>query len=181
MRPVFLIGFMCSGKTTLGRALAQALHVDFVDLDHYIEHKHGLTVRQIFARHGEAAFRAFERQALAEVADRSDVIVACGGGTPCQEGAMELMNAKGTTVRLIPSDDRLISRLMTGRHKRPLIADIDTPERMRDFVVAATAKREPYYSQARYSFDSSFLENPDEIALTVRHFIATILDAPAPS
>lgn len=160
---------MCSGKTTLGRALAAALNCPFIDLDIYIEQKAGMRVRDIFATQGEAAFRRMEREALAETAGQAAVI-ACGGGTPCQSGAMELMNSLGTTVWLEPLPHRLLSRLMHGRAKRPLIAHIQSEEDMMAFANAKMAEREPYYSQAQHKFDSSWLENKEQIAETIAKF-----------
>ena len=106
MQPVFLIGFMGAGKTTLGRALSGsnafpgAARLDYVDLDELIERHEGLSVREIFRTRGEAAFRSLESRMLREAACRNDVIIGCGGGTPCHSGNMEWMNAHGVTVLL---------------------------------------------------------------------------------
>lgn len=171
MRPVFLIGFMCSGKTTLGRALAVRLGVDFHDLDTEIEREAGMSVKEIFTELGESGFRDIESRVLARVAAIGDCVVACGGGTPCRPGAMELMNEAGITVRLIPQVHRHVRRLMTGRHKRPLIAAISDPKEMKDFLDFTSAKREPYYCKAQHHFDSTYLENPTEIESTVERFV----------
>ncbi|MDE6692253.1 MAG: shikimate kinase [Muribaculaceae bacterium] len=175
MRPVFLIGFMCSGKTTLGRALGIRLGVDFYDLDHEIEREAGMSVREIFDRYGETGFRRLESLALERIATLGDCIVACGGGTPCRPGAMEMMNSAGLTVRLVPEPRRHVRRLMSGRHKRPLIASIDNAKEMKDFLDFTEAKREPHYSKAQYRFDSTYLENPQEIQSTVEKFIRQFL------
>lgn len=162
---------MCSGKTTLGRALAVRLGVDFYDLDTVIEQEAGMTVKEIFAEYGESGFRELESRVLARIASLDDCIVACGGGTPCRPGAMELMNGAGLTVRLVPDSRRHVRRLMTGRHKRPLIASISNPKEMKDFLDFTEAKREPHYSKARHRFDSTYLENPAEIQATVEKFV----------
>ncbi len=175
MRPIFLIGFMCSGKTTLGRAVCERTGLRFVDLDHEIERQAGMSVKEIFATQGESAFREFERAMLAEVSALEDVVVACGGGTPCQPGAMDLMNVSGTTIRLVPSERRMIHRLMAGRHKRPLIASITSPAEMRDFLIFTSAKREEHYCKARHRFDSTYLDSQEEVADTVAKFIATYI------
>lgn len=162
---------MCSGKTTLGRALASRTGMHFIDLDLMIEDEQGMTVRDIFAERGEDEFRRLEAEALARVAAMQDVIIACGGGTPCQPGAMQLMNERGLTVWLVPDSSRLVRRLMYGRRKRPLLAGIKTDAEMLDFATRKIREREPWYGLARHTFDSSMLETKMEIAITVDEFI----------
>ncbi|MBQ7854846.1 MAG: shikimate kinase [Muribaculaceae bacterium] len=169
MKPIFLIGYMGCGKSTMGRAVSALTGVPFIDLDNYIEQRFHLTVKEIFAQRGEDGFRDVERRMLQEVADFEDVIVACGGGTPCFFDNMEYMNTHGTTVFLNTPIDRLHSRLMRGRHKRPLIADKDDEELM-TFIKEALAKRMDHYSKAQISFSSERLENKSEIANTAREF-----------
>lgn len=169
MKPIFLIGYMGCGKSTMGRAISALTGVPFIDLDNYIEQRFHLTVKEIFAQRGEDGFRDVERRMLQEVADFEDVIVACGGGTPCFFDNMEYMNTHGTTVFLNTPIDRLHSRLMRGRHKRPLIADKDDEELM-TFIKEALAKRMDHYSKAQISFSSERLENKSEIANTAREF-----------
>lgn len=174
MEPIFLIGYMAVGKTTLGRALADRLGLRFIDLDDTVEQHAGMTVGEIFATGGQDEFRVIERDALREVAVGGDSIVACGGGTPCYYDNMALMNGAGTTVWLYASDDRLVSRLVDGRASRPIIAGLSESE-----IVALArrqmASREPYYSCSAYRFDSSFLETPEEIEATCRKFIKQII------
>lgn len=165
---------MCSGKTTLGRALASALGCEFIDLDHYIEDKTGMKVREIFNTKGEDAFRRMELQALDAICNNVDIVVACGGGTPCIPNAMDMMNAKGTTVWLQPRPDRLLQRLMHGKHKRPLIANIETEEEMMAFAKSKIDERRPYYAQSKYIFDSSWLENGEQIENTIARFKSEI-------
>lgn len=160
---------MGCGKSTMGRAVSALTGVPFIDLDNYIEQRFHITVKEIFAQRGEGGFRDVERRMLQEVADFEDVIVACGGGTPCFFDNMEYMNTHGTTVFLNTPIDRLHSRLMRGRHKRPLIADKDDEELM-TFIKEALAKRMDHYSKAQISFSSERLENKSEIANTAREF-----------
>ena len=160
---------MGCGKSTMGRAVSALTGVPFIDLDNYIEQRFHITVKEIFAQRGEDGFRDVERRMLQEVADFEDVIVACGGGTPCFFDNMEYMNTHGTTVFLNTPIDRLHSRLMRGRHKRPLIADKDDEELM-TFIKEALAKRMDHYSKAQISFSSERLENKSEIADTAREF-----------
>lgn len=161
---------MCAGKTTLGQALALASGRLFIDLDDLIARREGMSVTQLFAQRSEQAFRQAEARALEEAASCPGAIVACGGGTPCLPGAMERMNAAGLTVWLIPSADRLMSRLMDGRQQRPLLSALRTPRQLQDFVMTRATEREPHYAKAAAVFDSSLLDTEAEIALSVRDF-----------
>lgn len=170
MRPIFLIGYMGCGKSTLGRAVSRASGMRFIDLDNYIEGRYHRTVKEIFAEKGEDGFRDVERRMLHEVADFEDVIVACGGGTPCFFDNMEYMNEHGTSVFLDTPIEKLHSRLMKGRYKRPLIAE-KNDEELRQFIIEALAKRMEYYSKAQVIFPSDLLETTSEIAQTVKLFL----------
>lgn len=161
---------MGCGKSTLGRSLAKRCDIEFIDLDDYIETKAGKKIRDIFADEGEAAFRELERSTLIEVAARENVLVACGGGTPCFGDNMELMNSRGTTVLLQASHERLLERLKRGRHKRPLIASL-TDEELDGFITKQLALRMPHYSKASTTFDSSRLEDEDQIEEKCEAFI----------
>lgn len=173
MDTTFLIGYMGSGKTTLGRAVAARTGIRFIDLDDYIEEREGCTIREIFASRGEEAFRAIEREALAEVSALTDTLVACGGGTPCFSGNMELMNSRGTTVYLTAPHSSLLSRLKEGRAKRPLIASLSDAE-LDTFITDQMSWRHPYYSQATLTFDSSRLESQDQVDRSVDEFLKLI-------
>lgn len=167
MNTIFLIGYMGCGKTTLGMALARHMHLPFIDLDDYIEERCEATVKEIFAQVGEQRFREIERTCLEEVAMMQGVIVACGGGTPCQPGNMELMNSRGTTIWLTTSAQRIASRLTLPEQKakRPLIAAMSDDE-VHDYVEQHIAQREPHYSKAMLTFDSTLLESEQEIEAT---------------
>ena len=170
MQPIFLIGYMGCGKSTMGRALSRTTGIRFIDLDNYIEGRYHLTVKEIFAQKGEQGFREIERNMLHEVADFEDVIIACGGGTPCFFDNMDYMNSHGTTVWLNTQLDKLHTRLMRGRHKRPLIADKDD-EQLRQFIIAALEARRPHYEKSQITFASDLLDTKSEIDDTVKEFM----------
>lgn len=166
MNRIFIIGYMASGKTTLGRALARRLGCEFVDLDFCIEQRHRMKVSEIFRLKGEEAFRRMESAMLREVGEFENVVIACGGGTPCFPGNMDYMNARGLTLCLHAPTQCLVRRILRAEGKRPL-AEGQTPETLPDFIERHIAEREPFYSQARFSLDGSELENTREIDATV--------------
>ena len=133
MTRIFLIGYMGAGKTTLGRALAKELNIQFIDLDSYIEERLCKSVSQIFAEKGEAGFRDIERRMLHEAGEFENVIISTGGGTPCFFDNIEYMNGQGTTVFLDVPIDRLFIRLSIARKKRPLIMN-KSDEELRSFI-----------------------------------------------
>lgn len=100
MKSIIIIGYMGAGKTTVGKALAKELGVMFYDLDWYIESRMRKTVKQIFDEVGEEGFRQIEHNMLHEVAEFENVVVSCGGGTPCFFDNMEYMNQSGSTIYL---------------------------------------------------------------------------------
>lgn len=173
MRPVFLIGYMCSGKTTLGLALAQRLGCEFIDLDNVVEQTAGCSISHIFEQYGPAAFRRMESDALRTVATRCAVI-SLGGGTPCFGDNMDIALAAGIVVKLDAPIDCLVRRLVEGAAKRPLMAG-KTPDAIRTRALADLAARNPYYDRAHHTFDSSRLETQQQIDESVDRFIATII------
>lgn len=162
MKPIFLIGYMGCGKSTLGKALDRGTDLQFIDLDNYIERRFHANIRDIFASRGEEAFRDMERRMLEEVSQFEDTVIGCGGGTPCYFDNMERMNASGTTVWLNASTGRLWERLRVGRRRRPLIASLSDDE-LRAFIDEQLAIRRPFYSQAQYEFDADRLDNAEMI------------------
>jgi shikimate kinase len=168
IKPIFLMGFMGSGKTTLGRALHAATGAKFIDLDDAIEARAGTSIKEIFAAQGEAGFRRLETSTLADVANNYDII-ACGGGTPCFGGNMELMNSIGTTVWLQAPTSLLVDRLILATANRPLIAGMSRTE-LQAYVEKTVAQRSPHYSKAQERFDASDLDSADGIARSVKLF-----------
>lgn len=145
---IFLIGFMGSGKTTLGRPLAARLGYRFVDLDKQIEEGEGSTIGEIFAIHGEAHFRALETAYLQHVISQGgDAVVSTGGGTPCFGNNMTLMNDSGVTVYLKHTPGRLAERLRTAHTQRPLVAG-KSPEELLRYITETLAEREAFYGRA---------------------------------
>ncbi len=161
MTRIILIGYMGAGKTTIGRALAKELGVTFYDLDWYIESRHHKTVAQLFAEQGEEAFRKIEHNLLHEVAEFEDVVISCGGGTPCFFDNMDYMNAQGQVVYLKADTQVLIQHLSMARTERPLLKG-KSPEELQVFINEQVHARETFYKKARYTFDVSLMDNHEK-------------------
>ncbi len=170
MAKIFLTGYMASGKSSTGITLATQLGYEFIDLDKFIEQEYKMTIPEIFSSKGEKEFRAMEHNALKKVIEKEKIVIACGGGTPCYYGNMELMNNHGTTVYLKMSVDTLVNRLMNAKEKRPLIANKDEKQ-LKEFVTRQLEKREDTYHQAQYTVKAKDL-NVDELASFVKEQIA---------
>ena len=167
MTRIILIGFMGAGKTTIGRQLALTLGLQFYDLDWYIEMRYHKKVSEIFAEHGEAYFRDLEQRMLHEVAEFENVVISCGGGTPCFGDNMDYMNRQGETVYLKLQPETLAMHLNMGRTVRPLIA-VKTGDELLQYIKEKLAEREPYYTQAKHTLDVSLMDNYEKIAITIK-------------
>lgn len=166
MTRIILIGYMGAGKTTVGRQLAMALGLQFYDLDWYIEMRYHKKVSEIFAEQGEAHFRDLERRMLHEVAEFENVVVSCGGGTPCYEDNMQYMNQQAETVYLKLTPEVLAMHLSMGRTVRPLIVG-KSGEELLQYITDSLAVREVYYNQAKHIVDVSLMDNFEKIATTI--------------
>ncbi len=166
MTRIILIGYMGAGKTTIGRQLALALGLQFYDLDWYIEMRYHKKVSEIFAEHGEAYFRDLEQRMLHEVAEFEDVVVSCGGGTPCYGDNIQYMNQQAETVYLKLKPEVLAMHLSMGRTVRPLILGKSGDELLQ-YIKDSLAVREPFYSQAKHTIDVSLMDNYEKIAITI--------------
>ena len=174
MRRIVLIGYMGSGKTTVGKALAKELGMPFYDLDWYIESRMRKTVSQIFAERGEEGFRKIEYNMLHEVAEFEDIIISCGGGTPCFFDNIDYLNQQAQVVWLRCEPEVLHKHLLMGKGERPLLKG-KTPEELIAFIRQQLEQREPYYSKAHYMLDVSLMDNYEKIKITVEK-LKEILD-----
>ena len=158
MRCVFLVGFMGSGKSSVGAAVAARRGSRFVDLDVENARELGAPIREIFARRGEATFRAAERDALARVAGIDDVVVATGGGAFCSDGNRDIIHGSGgVSVYLDLPWSELHRRLARDHSQRPMY---DTP----DQAARLFEEREPQYLKAMVRVVLEGTESPDEVA-----------------
>ena len=151
-KPIFLIGYMGSGKTTLGKKLATKLELPFIDTDQEIVKQIGMSITEYFSQHGEDAFRALEREQLRKFSENAAVI-STGGGAPCFFDNMEWIRANGYAVYLQMSPKALFDRLSQSKlHKRPILIG-KSPEELRLFIEEKLIEREPYYTQAHLTID----------------------------
>jgi shikimate kinase len=143
-RPLVLIGFMATGKSTVGRLCAQRLRRPFLDLDKVIEETAGMTVAEIFKRQGEPGFRRLESEALSRALATPGAVIATGGGAACREENLTLMLSRGFVVALSAPPGEVLKRV-GGRSGRPLLDGADDP-------LSAAAQlldqREPFYARA---------------------------------
>lgn len=166
MKRIILIGYMGAGKTTIGRALSRETGMMFYDLDWYIETRMHKSVAKIFEERGEQGFRKIEHNMLHEVAEFENVIISCGGGTPCHADNMDYLNRQGETVYLKARPEVLCGHLRMGRVERPLING-KSGEQLLGFVTEQLRQREPYYNMAKHHLDVSLMDNYEKIKLSV--------------
>ncbi|MCR5513306.1 MAG: shikimate kinase [Prevotella sp.] len=173
MKRIILIGYMGSGKTTVGKALSKDTGMMFYDLDWYIESRMRKTVSQIFAERGEEGFRQIEYNMLHEVAEFENVIISCGGGTPCFFDNMDYLNQQGDVVYLKATPETLYKHLLMAKVERPLLKD-KSPEELIAYITDHLKERAPFYEKARHTVDVNVLDNYDKIAISVER-IKTLL------
>ena len=165
MTRIILIGYMGAGKTTIGKILAKDLGIPFYDLDWYIETRMRKKVKQIFDERGEEGFRVIEKNMLHEVAEFEDVVLACGGGTPCFFDNMEYLVGQGDVVYLRGTPEVLFRHLKMGKGVRPLLLG-KNDEELLQYIKENVKKREEYYMKANHIVDIPCMEDEDRILET---------------
>jgi len=149
---IFLIGFMGSGKTTLGRKLAAKMGYEFIDLDHKLEQKVELSIAEYFTLFGEDSFRKLESEVLKKTPYPENAVVSTGGGLPCYFDNMDWMKGHGKTVYIKLSPKTLADRLENGKEERPLLQD-KHGDQLVAFIEQKLAERESFYAQANIVAD----------------------------
>jgi len=167
MNRIIIIGYMGAGKTTVGKALSKELGIPFYDLYWYIESRMRKTVAQLFAERGEENFRQIEYNMLHEVAEFEDVIISCGGGTPCFFDNIDYMNEQGETIYLKATPEVLYGHLKMGKTVRPLLLG-KTEDELLSYIGQQLSVRENYYNKAKHVLDVSLLDNYEKIKITVK-------------
>ena len=165
MNPIYLIGYMAAGKTTVVRKLADKLGWYFVDLDDAFAQIHGLTPAEYIRQYGIEAFRRKEKYVLEDLAEApyEKVVYATGGGYPCYEDNMDCLKELGTSYYLRWNPRHLAERLMlTDLNERPVLKG-RTKEELEAFITPQLEAREPYYAQADYILDIEELLGREEL------------------
>ena len=168
---ISLVGYMGSGKTTIGKDLSEKLHLNFKDLDLLIEESTQKSISALFKELGEIKFRKLERKILlSQLESDSDFVLALGGGTPVYYDNMKQINDYTTCVYLRANPKFLAERLIHEKPIRPLIAHL-ADEDLREFVAKHLFERRNFYEEANYVIDIH-LKSPQEITNEIMHLPA---------
>lgn len=166
---VFLIGFMSSGKSTIGRLLADGLGYFYTDTDERIEEKESLSIHKIFQQRGEDFFRRIENKTLREINCKSEhpgIVISTGGGLPCNNENISFMKEQGIVVYLKSSIDDIINRTGDGE-TRPVFQKLKAGGNLKELKSEAEKlfkQREKYYNQAHFTIINSNSTAPEKIA-----------------
>ena len=173
-RSIVLVGMMGVGKSSIGRRLAARLNVPFVDADTEIEKAAGMSIADIFARHGEADFRSGEARVIARLLDGGPQVLATGGGAVMNADTRAAIKAKGVSIWLSAEFDVLMRRINKRKNDRPMLQTADPAATLRELLVA----REPVYAQADLTVQSREVPH-DAVVAEIMTALAAFLNAPA--
>ncbi len=152
MKNIILVGFMGTGKTAVGKALARRFKMEFVDMDDLIEEREGMKIPDIFASKGEPYFRKVEKEVAKEASARSSLVIAAGGGVVIDEENVKNLRSSGVMVCLTATADKIFDRIKAST-RRPLLNVSDPKEKISELL----AKRAAYYTRADHRIDTSRL------------------------
>ena len=147
---VFIIGYMGSGKTTVGKKLARKLDLQFFDLDSLIEKTYNKSIERIFKDNGELEFREIESKVLKDISKKDNFILSTGGGTPCFNDNMIFITENGVSIYLKGTPEFLVSRLQNSKTVRPIIQG-KSFEELHTFITNHLEERKPFYETATYT------------------------------
>jgi shikimate kinase len=174
-RSIVLIGMMGVGKSSIGRRLGARLGAPFVDADTEIERAAGMSIADIFARHGEAAFRSGEARVIARLLNGGPQVLATGGGAVMNEATRALIKEKGVSIWLSAELDLLLRRISKRKAERPMLQTDDPAATLRELL----ASRAPIYAQADITVQSRDVPH-DAIVTEIIEALAAFLDASPP-
>lgn len=157
MLPIFLLGFMGTGKSHWGKIWAHEMNVSFVDLDREIEISAGKPILDIFEKEGEDYFRVIEAEKLRQQSVAGNTIISTGGGCACFHNNINWMNQNGITVLLQASPPYILNRVLAEKEKRPMIKNLNHSEVL-FFIEKKLNERMPFYVQAKFSLPCENLE-----------------------
>lgn len=165
---IYLVGFMGSGKSSLGKRLAKKLDYTFSDIDEEVEALAGISIPDIFLRHGESRFRQLEKEALHQTVHFHKAVIATGGGTPCFFDNMEFINTHGVSVYLRMSSASLAYRLEHAQKQRPLVENY-AGEELLNYIEEKLQEREPFYLQSKCIIKGETVKVDQIISLVFGH------------
>jgi shikimate kinase len=172
-RSIVLIGMMGVGKSSIGRRLGARLGIPFIDADAEIEKAAGMSIADIFARHGEAAFRSGEARVIARLLNGGPQVLATGGGAVMNPETRALIQKKGVSIWLSAEFELLLRRISKRKAERPMLQTADPAATLRELL----AKREPIYTQADLTVESRDVPH-DAVVVEILERLAGFLDAP---
>jgi len=167
---IYLVGYMASGKSKLGKELSILTGLSFVDLDEVFEEKYRIGIVDFFDKYGDPAFRQIEHQLLLETEFLDNSIIATGGGTPCSEENIRFIKAHGISIYIRMNVMDLVIRLKSIRRKRPLLMNVP-PDSLEQFIRNQLEEREPYYLQADHVFEGP-VDNLEPLADLIKKLIS---------
>ncbi len=164
---IALIGFMGTGKSSVGQLVAAQLHFTFLDTDHVIEARAGKTISEIFAEQGEPVFREFERKIVGELASRKKTVISTGGGLPANPDNLTSLKTHSLTICLWASPEKIWERVRSQTH-RPLLKDPDPLGKIRKLL----EERGPFYRQADVLLNTEMRSLKDVAQQVIHQFHA---------
>jgi len=167
MTRIFIIGYMGAGKTTIGKTLALRMNLNYIDTDHFIEYRYRKKIHDIFVSEGEMRFREIEHRVLLEISTYEDIVISTGGGLPCFNDNMTIMNNTGITVYLEVPADELAGRLGMSKNVRPVLKNRIGNELV-EFVKDNLIVRKPIYEQAKIRFQVKEMVSKNDIENLVK-------------
>ena len=160
MKPslIYLIGFSTSGKSTLGKIIADKLNYQFIDLDDAIIQQQGKTINELFEEFGEDGFRKIEQQLLVTTLFLTETVIACGGGTPCYSDNLEFLLRNGKVIYLEVDETIILERMVNKVDERPLFKG-KTKEEIATHINVLLTTRKSFYEMADYTISNNSDEN----------------------
>lgn len=147
----FLVGFMGSGKSTIGKLLSEKLNIKYFDLDDVIQKQENKSISEIFSIKGEGYFRILEKKYLKKLMIKDEFIISTGGGTPIHNNMIDLMQKNGRCIYLKCSIKILFNRLKNNKNKRPLISNL-SEEKLKIFIEKKISERKIFYEKSEHIF-----------------------------
>ena len=167
-RSIVLVGMMGVGKSSIGRRLGARLAIPFVDADAEIEKAAGMSIADIFARHGEAAFRSGEARVIARLLNGGPQVLATGGGAAMNPATRALIQQRGVSIWLSAEFELLLRRISKRKADRPMLQTADPATTLRELL----AEREPIYAQADLTVESRDVPHDAVVAEIIQRLAA---------